>query len=143
MYGDSKELNEIGEINQLIYSNNNFKVYGDLTINNNLHIIKVMMFNKLDENGYMKIARISMEKPEYIDCEYKSYIFTKEELQEFINCLSSKRDTIFHLKHDQFPFTVWDTIINEMNYTYNLEEINKQVPTNLSIPDYSKLNTCD
>ena len=111
MYGDSKELNEIGEINPLVYSSNIFKVYGNLTIDNDLHIIKVMMFNKLDDNGYMKIARISMEKPEYIDCEYKSYIFTKEELQEFIDFLSSKRD--------------------------------KQVPVNLSIPDYSKLDTCD
>ena len=138
---ESRKLCEIAtELETMVYRGKDFIICTDPSTDNNF-ILKVYRMNK---NRKMDVARISMKDPVYINSEFDNYILSKLQLYEFINALTGPRESLpFRYNDNEYPFTVWDMLISENNYVYKIENIQKVIPKDLPIPNYTLLPTKD
>ncbi len=130
----SKRLKEFNPIEEyIVYDSDKLRVVSDPTFSD-IHILKIYVY---DNNKTLYTTRISMEEPIYIDSEFDNHILTNDELNEFINCLKLSRIN----DQDCSIYSVWDMIIDKCNDCYKRSDINKRIPLDLPIPDYSILPT--
>lgn len=111
----------------------------------NLDILKIYIFDQSYSYQVVKsIIRISLYEPKYIDCEIQSSILTKDQLYRFISHLNEPRPSLrFRYDDNEYPFTIWQMIIEETNRTYEVSNSKKRIPKDILIPDYSQLKTLD
>lgn len=131
-----KEINS--DLESFVFRNKNFILYTSPSENDD-YIIK---FCKLKNEQYEGVARISMKEPKYIDCEVDNYILSKEDIKEFIEALKSDRMSLpYRYDDEEYPYTTWQLIIEELNFIYKMIELNKLIPRDLPMPDYTLLPT--
>ena len=97
----------------------------------------IKIFTKDDNGEFSKVTRLSMLKPEYMECEFPNTKLSKDQLNHLIKALNVLRDG------DDCEFddniTIWQLIILENNTYRKLDDSYKfieEVPKDLPIPDY-------
>jgi hypothetical protein len=96
-------------------------------------------------NVDIKIYRINLRKPEYIEDKTSYGYLSKEELKSLIKVLNSNAPEYIRRGNS---ITVWETIIANLNWEhsddYRIYGIHwNNIPEDLPMPDYSLLPTID
>ena len=138
----SESINEcIDVLETEVYIGKKIRITSVPTTDNDIVECKVFLCKNFQFTG---VARISMLSPEYINCEFKNNLLSREELDEFINALIGPRESLpFKYDDNKYPFTVWDALIEGHNDIFRRYNIQKVIPKDLPIPNYTLLSTRD
>lgn len=101
----------------------------------------IKVFTKDKKGKFSKVTRLSMLKPEYMECEYPNVKLSKEQLNHLIKALNVWRDG------DDCEFddniTIWQLIILANNVYRRMDDESmeriEEIPKDLPIPDYTVL----
>ena len=130
----SKQLGETEEENR-VYEDDEMIIYavtpGHLFWQHSLYI-KVFT-KKYNTNEFKNISRISMLKPEYVNCEYKNTILSNKQIDHLILALN--------LLLEDDDITTWKLIIKTNNFLRRIitNQFCDPIPYDLPIPNYELL----
>ena len=118
----STVLHECEDIEEEIaYEDNHLRIVSDPTMDEDSYMFKVYKYD--DNLNLIDVSRIriSMLEPEYISCDCQNYILNNDDIDTIIEALVSKREpNLLKYGHNEYPYTVWDVLVYESNYLYEL-----------------------